>query len=253
MEIAGYSGTYDKLVSGDNDISGMIAYCMYRADKNKFINSIHKQNPSTDESKNVAKLISDFSKNIKNDEIEQYKIDAETVLASAIQERVDEITNAIFNSIDTEYKKQSRIVLINYFVLIFTFVSFSLSLCYFYYQDSLYEKGLGFENSNEVLFYIFERYSPKIFIIVGLITVMRYFVKLFMHAYSNNQDIHNALANRIYLQLSTLDDESLEKFKEFVLLKIQNEPLKSTKVNKSFISFKKLQKIKSLLSLDEKK
>lgn len=228
----------------------MIAYAKYRSEKNKFIKNLQKQNLTKEDSLEITKLISNFSEKVSTKKINEYKSDAENVLEETIQERVDTISNDIFNSIDESYKKES-------FKSVYWFSGILgvliIILCiYLCCHESIYQKGYSFLNTKEILFYIFERYSTKVFIVVGITTLIGYIIKLFSNAYSNNQDIQNSLANRLYLENSTLDDEVLKEFKEFTLLKIKNTPLKSSKNNKSFISFKNLQKMKSLLTSEEK-
>ncbi|TAF73345.1 MAG: hypothetical protein EAZ53_12820 [Bacteroidetes bacterium] len=251
MEVKAYSNTYDKLVENDDDIVGMVAYAMYRAEKNKLIKKSTNSNLSSEEKEKLDIEISNFSTQIDAKKLKKYKDNAEKALEASKEEEINEITSGIFSAISESYKKESRTTLVGLFLTILVFII--LLSVYIYKHDSLYTKDLSFVNGYEILFYLFERFSTKVFIVGGLVSLIVYLVKLFTHAYSNHQDIHNILANRIYLENSGLFDNDLEKFQDFTLIKIQNDSLKSQKLHKGFLSIKTLGKIKSLLISDEKK
>lgn len=102
-----YNFIYKKLVDDDNDIIGHIAYSIYKKDKIDYVQSKKKSN---EDIKNKD-LISFHEFSSSSSSLEAYKMKAEIVMQSFIENTIGEITDEIQEELKENQSEQLREVI----------------------------------------------------------------------------------------------------------------------------------------------
>lgn len=236
---------YKTFVDSDEDLLGMIAYSLYKDKKIKFIEELVSTNVSDIE---IKSQIEDF----KNKAISEKKAYLEAAI-DVSQEFIDiHYRNVIDDTNRATLLAENRrsatrlhlILMLIWGTLII--VGFVLLGFYFYYlkDSNLYKVGVTFKDNREILFYILEKYSRRLFIIAATffaIKILWYNFKLSFHSLIVNT--HNADNLRIfdYLKNDDSGDELITK-ESLRYVFIDNKPEENSK-NSNELGQKLLNKI----------
>jgi hypothetical protein len=136
-----YNYVYDKLVKSDNDIAGMVAYCIYKQHKIEFITKFKKdkgREPSDDECESF------FMSAITDTQLDNYHKKAEGVVSSIVTMTANIRISGIEEKMTKEYQRHIREALPPWWhnVLWSVIASFIFSLMgmFFYYQGRMDNK-----------------------------------------------------------------------------------------------------------------
>ena len=136
-----YNYVYDKLVKSDNDIAGMVAYCIYKQHKIEFITKFKKdkgREPSDDECESF------FMSAITDTQLDNYHKKAEGIFSSIVSTITNSQIDDIEEKMTKEYKRHIREALPPWWhnVLWSVIASFIFSLMgmFFYYQGRIDNK-----------------------------------------------------------------------------------------------------------------
>ena len=136
-----YNYVYDKLVKSDDDIAGMVAYCIYKQHKIEFIAKFKEdkgREPSDDECESF------FMSAITQTQLNNYHKKAEGIVSSIVTMTTDIRIRGIEEKMTKEYQRHIREALPPWWhnVLWSVIASFIFSLMgmFFYYQGRMDNK-----------------------------------------------------------------------------------------------------------------
>ncbi|ARK09027.1 hypothetical protein A6C57_01140 [Fibrella sp. ES10-3-2-2] len=202
-----HNEVYKTFVDNNEDLVGMIAYSLYKEKKIKFIEDLVNNNTSDDEIKNQIE-------NFKNRAISERDIYFDAALNVSqnfieihYRNVIDDDNRATLLAENRQSASKLHLILMFIWGTLITIGFIVLGFYFYYLKDSnLYKVGTSFKDNREILFYLLEKYSRRIFIIAATfyaIKILWYNFKLSFHSLIINT--HNADNLRIFDYLKNDD------------------------------------------------
>lgn len=206
---------YSEFVDEDTDLVGMIAYSIYKGEKIAFIEKL-KMESKSEEEKDV--LIDSFSNEAiekKQDYFEKaFKI-AENFADALFKDVVDEEARATLLAENRRGAKWLHLGL-TFIWGVFIVIGFYFLMGYLneIKDSSLYKPGVSFKDKYEIAFYLFERFSRRIFVVGSVffaIRILWYNFKLSFNSFIMNMHYSDNLRVFDYVKGQFKDKETLVK------------------------------------------
>jgi hypothetical protein len=195
-----HNEVYRTFVKNNEDLLGMIAYSLYKDEKIRFIENLLKGNTNNNE---IKERVEEFKKEAisRKDFYLESALDISQKFIEIHYKNVIDYDNRATLLAETRQgatKLHLALMLVWGLLIVAGFVVLG---CYFYYlkDSNLYKVGVSFKDNREVLFYLLEKYSRRLFIIISTffaIKILWYNFKLSFHSLIINT--HNADNLRIF-------------------------------------------------------
>lgn len=222
-----HNEVYNSFVDNNEDLVGMIAYSVYKEDKIKFIQNLVELNTTDDE---LNKKIEAFKQEAIEKKDKYFNSAVETAqkfIDIHYQNVVNDSNRASLLAENRQTASKLHLYLMLLWGLLIV-VGFVILGFYFYYlkDSNLYKVGTTFKDNREILFYLLEKYSRRVFIIIATfyaIKILWYNFKLSFHSlimnthqadnlkifdYLKNDDTNSDLINADSLKYIFIENQS---------------------------------------------
>ncbi len=210
-----HNKVYSEFVDEDTDLVGMIAYSIYKGEKLNIIEKLNTENYSSESFNQEIIKFSNEAISKKEEYFEKaFKI-AENFADALFKDVVDEEARA---TLLAENRKGAK-----WLHLILTIVWGLFILLGFYFlieylkeikDSSIYKLGLSFKNQNEILLYLFERFSRRLFVVGSIffaLKILWYNFKLSFNSFIMNMHYSDNLRVFDYVKSQYSDKETVLK------------------------------------------
>lgn len=206
---------YNEFVDEDSDLVGMIAYSIYKGQKLNLIETLNKEGVIGETFDNKIKEFSEQAILKKQEYFEKAFQISENFADALFKDVVDDDARA---TLLAENRKGAKWLHLS---LTFVWGIFILVGFYFLMQylqeikdSSIYKLGTSFKDRNELLLYLFERFSRRLFVVGSIffaIRILWYNFKLSFNSFIMNMHYSDNLRVFDYVKGQFRDKETLVK------------------------------------------